>query len=375
MAQKQSVAEQQEIIANIREQIKIRSESGKPFGYEIWLKNPTLSDQLVETYSGSSLNYSGQEKGKIVDKFNSEMDAILHNRAIAILVVRVVGRKKNDVKFEKEVVLREEYANTDCTIPATQQSQPAQAQPVQAQPQIDVQSADRNMTVANILTLMGFGGLAGDGNANGLDQILNVRDGLKDMRFENLKREEKINKLTADLAATQQERDQLKRDIEKLERQLEKADERIEDLELDIDEKNEQIRKLHPELSLMGTSLTALLGAGIKNFAMSHAGTIGGLMGIDGDALRSMLTKDEETAAIGGNEAEDDDNSDGRAEECKQIREFIRTLDEKEWSDYYQLMRVFAANKETIGIVLAMAKGSSGDNGAPAQQPNDDELK
>jgi hypothetical protein len=375
MAQKQSVAEQQAIIKDIKEQVANRANT--KFGYEILQINPNINNgQWIQ--QARKMNYKVAD---IVKEFNNDLDTLLANRATAVIKIRLFGKKVEDTILETTIVIREEYA--DFILPSSQQqqqqhnepAQPAQAQPVQAQPQIDVQSADRNMTVANILTLMGFGGLAGDGNANGLDQILNVRDGLKDMRFENLKREEKINKLTADLAATQQERDQLKRDIEKLERQLEKADERIEDLELDIDEKNEQIRKLHPELSLMGTSLTALLGAGIKNFAMSHAGTIGGLMGIDGDALRSMLTKDEETAAIGGNEAEDDDNSDGRAEECKQIREFIRTLDEKEWSDYYQLMRVFAANKETIGIVLAMAKGSSGDNGAPAQQPNDDELK
>lgn len=372
MAQKQSVAEQQAIIKDIKEQVANRANTN--FGYEILQINPNINNsQWIP--QARKMNYKVAD---IVKEFNNDLDTLLANRATAVIKIRLFGKKVEDTILETTIVIREEYA--DFVLPSSQQqhnepAQPAQAQPVQAQPQIDVQSADRNMTVANILTLMGFGGLAGDGNANGLDQILNVRDGLKDMRFENLKREEKINKLTADLAATQQERDQLKRDIEKLERQLEKADERIEDLELDIDEKNEQIRKLHPELSLMGTSLTALLGAGIKNFAMSHAGTIGGLMGIDGDALRSMLTKDEETAAIGGNEAEDDDNSDGRAEECKQIREFIRTLDEKEWSDYYQLMRVFAANKETIGIVLAMAKGSSGDNGAPAQQPNDDELK
>ena len=375
MAQKQSVAEQQAIIKDIKEQVANRANTN--FGYEILQINPNINNSQW-IHQARKMNYKFAD---IVKEFNNDLDTLLANRATAVIKIRLFGKKVEDTILETTIVIREEYA--DFVLPSSQQqqqqhnepAQPAQAQPVQAQPQIDVQSADRNMTVANILTLMGFGGLAGDGNANGLDQILNVRDGLKDMRFENLKREEKINKLTADLAATQQERDQLKRDIEKLERQLEKADERIEDLELDIDEKNEQIRKLHPELSLMGTSLTALLGAGIKNFAMSHAGTIGGLMGIDGDALRSMLAKDEETAAIGGNEAEDDDNSDGRAEECKQIREFIRTLDEKEWSDYYQLMRVFAANKETIGIVLAMAKGSSGDNGAPAQQPNDDELK
>ncbi|MBR4620500.1 MAG: hypothetical protein IKO46_05920 [Salinivirgaceae bacterium] len=358
MAQKQSVAEQQAIIKDIKEQVANRANTN--FGYEILQINPNINNsQWIQ--QARKMNYKVAD---IVKEFNNDLDTLLANRATAVIKIRLFGKKVEDTILETTIVIREEYA--DFVLPSSQQqqqqhnepAQPAQAQPVQAQPQIDVQSADRNMTVANILTLMGFGGLAGDGNANGLDQILNVRDGLKDMRFENLKREEKINKLTADLAATQQERDQLKRDIEKLERQLEKADERIEDLELDIDEKNEQIRKLHPELSLMGTSLTALLGAGIKNFAMNHANTIGGLMGIDGDALRTMLANDEPAAIGGGEEA--DDNSDGRADECKQIREFIKTLNDKEWQDFYQLMRVFAANKETIAIVLAIAKGGSG---------------
>ncbi|MBO7477527.1 MAG: hypothetical protein J6U04_06290 [Salinivirgaceae bacterium] len=364
MAQKQSVAEQQERLADIRQQIESRK--GTVFSYEIYVKNPNVSDAMFKHAQALSTRTPD-----IVEKFNSELDALLANRSTAVITVVLYGRNKKEKIWENTVVIREEYANTDCTLPIQKEQvepqQPAQARPQQPLP--GAQSIDRNLTVGNILTLMGFGGLAGDGDqTNGLNQILQVRDGLKDMSFENQRKDEKITKLTADLAATQQERDQLKKDIEKLERQLEKADERIENLELDIDDKNEQIRKLHPELSLMGTSLTALLGAGIKNFAMNHANTIGGLMGIDGDALRSMLTKDEETAAIGDGEAETDDNSDGRAEECKMIREFIKTLDEKEWSDFYQLMRVFAANKETIGIVLAMAKGSS-DSGAP-EQPN-----
>ncbi len=363
MAQKQSVAEQQERLADIRQQIESRK--GTVFSYEIYVKNPNVSDAMFKHAQALSTRTPD-----IVEKFNSELDALLANRSTAVITVVLYGRNKKEKIWENTVVIREEYANTDCTLPIQKEQaepqQPAQARPQQPLP--DAQSIDRNLTVGNILTLMGLGGLAGDGNANGLDQILNVRDGLKDMHYENSKREEKMAKLTADLAVAQLERDNLKKEVEKLERQIEKADEQIENLELDIEEKNEQIRKLHPELSLMGTSLTALLGAGIKNFAMNHANTIGGLMGIDGDALRSMLTKDEETAAIGDGEAETDDNSDGRAEECKMIREFIKTLDEKEWSDFYQLMRVFAANKETIGIVLAMAKGSS-DSGAP-EQPN-----
>lgn len=361
IAQKQSVAEQQEILADIRQQIESRK--GTNFCYEIYVKNPNVSDTMFKNYQGSS-----QQHRDIVEKFNRELDSLLSNRSTAVITVVIYGKNKKEKVLESTVVLREEFANTDCTLPMQKEQAPATPQqPAQAQPQPNAQSVDRNLTVGNILTLMGFGGLAGDGDqTNGLNQILQVRDGLKDMSFENQRKDEKITKLTADLAATQQERDQLKKDIEKLERQLEKADERIENLELDIDDKNEQIRKLHPELSLMGTSLTALLGAGIKNFAMNHANTIGGLMGIDGDALRSMLSKDEETAAIGSGEAEPDDNSDGRAEEYKLIREFIKTLNDKEWDDFYQLMRVFAANKETIGIVLAMAKGS-GESSEPAQ--------
>ena len=367
MAQKQSVAEQQAIIKDIREQVQRRADTN--FGYEISQINPNINNGQWVLQS-RRIKYKTDD---IVKSFNDDLDALLANRATAVIKIRLFGRGKNETILETNIVIREEYA--DLALPMRNQQSEAQVvpaapqQPAQAHPQPlpDAQSIDRNLTVGNILTLMGLGGLAGDGNANGLDQILNVRDGLKDMHFENSKREEKMAKLTADLAVAQLERDNLKKEVEKLERQLEKADEQIENLELDIEEKNEQIRKLHPELSLMGTSLTALLGAGIKNFAMNHANTIGGLMGIDGDALRSMLTKDEETAAIGDSE-ENDDNSDGRAEECKMIREFIKTLDEKEWSDFYQLMRVFAANKETIGIVLAMAKGSS-DSGAP-EQPN-----
>jgi len=215
--------------------------------------------------------------------------------------------------------------------------------------------------------LMGFGGLAGaDDGTGGLNQILQVRDGLNEQRHANEKKDEKITQMAADLARAEMERDQLKQDKEKLQHQIEKRDERIEELEIELDEKDEQIRKLHPEFSLMGTSLTALLGAGIKNFAMAHANTIGGLMGVDGDSLRTMLANDEQ--ALPANEAEADDNSDGRAEQFKMIRDFVKSLTDKEFEDYWQLMRVFAANKDTIAIVLAMAKG-----GSEAQaQPNDD---
>ena len=76
-----------------------------------------------------------------------------------------------------------------------------------------------------------------------------------------------------------------------------------------------------------------------------------------------MLDKDEQ--ALPANEEEADDNSDGRAEQFKMIRDFIKTLNDKEFDDFWQLMRVFAANKDTIAIVLAMAKGGN------EPQPND----
>ena len=349
MAQKQSVAEQQAIIKDMREQVQSRAKTN--FGYEISHINPNINNgQWI--LQARKINYKVPD---IVKEFNNDLDPLLANRATAAIKVRLFGKKQDETIVEATINIWD-YTETLPIQQQQQQTETAQTAQPQQQRQFNIQSSDQNMTVANILTLMGFGGLAGDGNSDGVEQILNVRDGLKDMRFENMKREEKINKLTADLAVTQQERDNLKKDVERLERQLEKADEEIENLELDIEEKNEQIRKLHPELSLMGTSLTALLGAGIKNFAMNHANTIGGLMGIDGDALRTMLANDEPAAIGGGEEA--DDNSDGRADECKQIREFIKTLNDKEWQDFYQLMRVFAANKETIAIVLAMAKGS-----------------
>ena len=366
MAQKQSLSDINAKIEAIKQFVD--SLAGSVFGYEI-LAVDTNFNKEMSRYRAHYLNLRPEERTSICDRFKDEIDGLTAIPTTAIIHVIITGKKKNDIKLDEQITLLEAYNSFSIAKHDEQTQQQPQQQNITTQPQIPNAQADAFKQISNVLTLMGFGGLAGadDGTA-GLNQVLTVRDGLIEQRHANEKKDEKITQLTTNLALAEQERDRLKNEIEKYERRIERANEHIENLEIELEEKNEQIRKLHPEFSLMGTSLTALLGAGIKNFAMAHANTIGGLMGVDGDALRVMLSKDEQTLPTADESNNDDDNSDGRAEQYKMIREFIKTLSDKEFDDYWQLMRVFAANKETIAIVLAIAKGNS--NNAQEQSNN-----
>lgn len=365
MAQKQSLSDINAKIEAIKQFVD--SLAGSVFGYEI-LAVDTNFNKEMSRYRAHYLNMRPEERASICDKFKDEIDGLTAIPTTAIIHVIITGKKKGDVKLDEQITLLEAYNSFSVAKhdEQPQQTQQQSAPTTQPQPQIPNAQADTFKQISNVLTLMGFGGLAGadDGTA-GLNQVLTVRDGLIEQRHANEKKDEKITQLTANLALAEQERDRLKSEINKYEQRIERANERIENLEIELDEKNEEIRKLHPEFSLMGTSLTALLSAGIKNFAMAHANTIGGLMGVDGDTLRCVLSKDDQALPATEN-TNDDDNSDGRAEQYKMIREFIKTLTDKEFDDYWQLMRVFGANKETIAIVLAMAKGGNNTQ----EQPN-----
>ena len=343
----------------------------KVFGYTIAATDTSFGKPL-QRFSEHYNNYKDrpEERAMLTEKFKNDIDSLTHDSTIATIHVKIVGRGNDDVKFNEDISLKDPWENHPASFREgqQQQEQPVNAQP-QPQPQVPNAQFEAFKQVTNVLTLMGLGGLAGvDDGTGGLNQILQVRDGLNEKRHADEKREEKIAQLTADLAVRTQERDQLKAEIDKYEKRIERANERIEDLEIELEDKNEEIRKLHPEASLFGTSLTALLTKGIEGFATRHAAGIGGLFGIDGEALKTALAQPDSQELPA--ETDDEDSNDPRAEQYKMIREFLKTLSDSEFDDFWQLMRVFNANKETIGIVLTMAKG--GGNTATAE-PADDE--
>ncbi|MBO4601570.1 MAG: hypothetical protein J5651_00225 [Salinivirgaceae bacterium] len=344
---------------------------GKVFGYTIWAVDTSFNKEL-QRFSEHYNNYKDrpEERAKLTEKFKNDLLSLTKDSTTANIHVKVVGRGNDEVKLDEEICLKEPYENHPVSRREEQhqQEQPATAQP---QPQMPNAQFEAFKQVTNVLTLMGFGGLAGtDDGTGGLNQILTIRDGLNEKRHDDEKKNEKIAQLTADLAVRTQERDQLKAEIEKYEKRIEKANERIEDLEYELEGSREETRKLHPEASLFGTSLTAILTKGIEGFAMRHAAGIGGLFGIDGEALKGALSQPDDSQTLPIEADNDEDSNDPRADQYKMIRDFLKTLSDSEFDDFWQLMRVFNANKETIGIVLTMAKG--GGKTAPAE-PSDDE--
>lgn len=334
--------ELQKAVSNIKQLVE--QQRGHVLKYEIWYKNPLVSQAEMQGGTGSS----NQAKGiDIVEQFNRDFDAILNMEGV--VYIRIILKSKGKVIAEPEIVFKPEYAPTR-TVAA-----PA---PIPAAENPKIVDLDPNKPLKNsalginaALELMGFGGLAGtDDGTGGLSAVLDIRDKIRDDQREKKEMQDKIEALIA-------EKTNLQRDLEEAKRQIEEQKKKEEEAAGQLDGVNDELESLKEQLEEAQTetakskSIGGLVGAALLSMAKAKAPQLSKKLPMLSGVFEALAADDEPTQQQTEPAADEP-----RASQFKEFMAYARTLDDADFGKLWKVICTCASNKAAIDAMLSAAK-------------------
>ncbi len=321
-------------IDNIKSTYRCRAPRGAKYRIDVlWTYDVAAGDKLF--VSGESAKDGDTEALEAsIDDFNAKLDELSRNDAVGRLTVKITDLNRRNPECYT-VVLREAYASYPVRVQTEMGKRPTAAEEQQV---MMVRPQERHASpfggLGSILGLLAgdMGGLGdvNDGEASkelqGLHALLNFRDQRKDEQYARAKLTERNESLEQQLREAQEREAQLKaamkaqeekftRELDAARQELRKMEEAMEDLKSDNEEMTERLHKANPDNSIFGVSMSQLGGriahAALENFARSHAGLVGSLMGVGKDQFLGML--DER------NYQQEDENGDTDDENAPEV--------------------------------------------------------
>ena len=326
-------------IDTIKNTFSCRAPQGVRYRIDVlWTYDAQQGDKLY-AQGETSKEYDCADE---IDKFNDLLDELSRNDNVGRLTVNITNRAGRN-KETYTVLLREAYAQFPSygLIEKSPSKRAQEADEVAANVQTIQQPGQQAPNtfggLGSILGLlggdvdMGLGDVSDGGQQKeikGLRALLDFRDQRKEEAFERTRLNEKNATLEAKLREAEDRANKLQTEIEQRDRkikedmeanakQLEELKRKIEGLQSDNEDKDEQIRKLNPDNSIFGVSLSQLGGAiatkAIDGFVRSHAGMVGSLFGVGRDQFLGMLDEtnyQRQAPNATAYEDEDDDTAD-----------------------------------------------------------------
>lgn len=329
----------------------INAQRGHQFTYEIWYKNPMISDSLLSGGTGSS----NVEKDQIFDKFSQDLENVLNSDAVQ---VQVIVKRKGKVIADPVINIRPEYAGTRFVV---SQQQPQQGG---AMPQMQVDATSKlgksELNVNGVLALLGFDGLNGadDSITGGMVNLLAVRD-----QFQDTKR--RLSDLQNELDKVKEEKTRLECEKQDLQQQLDKANKENEEQKTALngfdDEKQDLIEQLQEAQAekekakgiggLLGAAALAIIkskGSAISAKVPLLAGVVDVLNGADeGDAQPKEVAPQQD---------------EPRANEYTQLLAYLRGLGDEDFAQVWQVIIACAKDKTNIATMLDSLTGGEINN-------------
>lgn len=345
MQKELSITEINNSVSSIIEQV--RQSDNKGLRFEIYTLNPTLSSE-EQRYA------IGDNKGEIscTKQIQSILETLLNNKNV--VNIRVVLKTMNGkVISESNLPLKSAYGENSQVFIPTRQKEIKEEQP-------KINGESNNMTLYNILTLMGFdtSGLNGiDDPINGLGAIMNIREKQIEKRYEERDRQNRYEQLVVEKAKIEEKYDELQKQYNSLVKENEKLYDKIDVLEEDI----ESLEKLKPENSIAGVSIVGALTNVAENMLRKHAGTIGNLLGTDKETMLGMLDNDnnQQPMVVENNTMQNVEvvALSERQEKIDFINNVLLQLDDKHYNLFVKLFEAFAENNDAIAQCYRWAFG------------------
>ena len=343
MAQRElNFGELQKAIDNIKQLVE--QQRGHAFKYEIWYKNPFVSQTEMCGGAGSS----NQAKGiDIVEQFNRDFDAILGMDGV--VYIRIIMKNKGRVIAEPEIVFKPEYAPARTT-PAPQAA-PAAENPkiVDLDPNKPLKNSALGINAA--LELMGFGGLAGtDDGTGGLSAVLDIRDKIRDDQREKKEMQDKIEALIAEKTNLQRDLDEAKRQIEEQKKKEEAATGQLDGVNDELESLREQLEEAQAETA-KSKSIGGLVGAALLSMAKAKAPQLSAKIPMLSGVFDALAADDEPGEPQQVKAAE----NEPRADKYNDFMAYARTLDDADFGKLWKVIYACARNKTAIDAMLSAA--------------------
>lgn len=245
------------------------------------------------------------------------------------------------------------------------------AKEVQYVNEFGMQNAKANGTDAQQNILSGFLGallgvpMQGLGATEVVQTIATAGIGMQQQRFDmekdKIRMEHKfeLQDVQRTLKEKEAENAKLNAQVVQLTEQNKKHEKEITRLNKELDEYDEELQKrknLDPRNSVAGISLAGALSLAGEMLIKKHAAGLGGLMGIDGEAIKRAMEVSEDADAAEvtptSNSAVDIEPQDERTEVINAAKNMLRQLSTDEFNRVIQILTAFESDKSKIDTVF-----------------------
>lgn len=325
---------------------------GHSFKYEIWVKNPMISPDLMQVGSGSN----NTAKGDVVDQFLNDFDNVV--KMDNVVQIKVIMKSKGKIIAQPEIIFKPEYAQAVPTFPAQQaKSEPAKALGNIEPTNSPSQSTMQKMAVVNMIGCEELTqGVVFDEADGGMSGMLVVRDRLHDM----IRRDKELVKENEQLHT---ENDGLKQQIEDAAKEKEEHATALNGIEDEMESLKEELAEAK-EKAEKSSTIGGLIGTALLSIAKQKAPQLSAKLPMLGGVFEALAADDapqQQQVAAAENEP--------RADQYNEFIKYARTLDDNDFGKLWKVICKCAANKavcdEILGNKAAAVNGDDADEVEP----------
>lgn len=326
---------------------------GHSFKYEIWVKNPMISPDLMQVGTGSN----NTAKGDVVDQFLNDFDNVV--KMDNVVQIKVIMKSKGKIIAQPEIIFKPEYAQAAPTFPAQQtKSEPAKALGnIEPTDNGKTQSTLQKMAIVNMIAVDGLAdGVVFDDADGGMSGMLVVRDRIHDM----VRCDKELKKENEQLRT---ENGELKQQIEDAAKEKEENATALNGFEDEMESLKEELAEAK-EKAEKSSTLGGLLGTALLSIAKQKAPQLSAKLPMLGGVFEALAADDapqQQQVAAAANEP--------RADQYNEFIKYARTLDDKDFGKLWKVICKCAANKavcdEILGNKATAVNGDEADDVEP----------
>lgn len=333
---------------------------GHTFKYEIWVKNPMLSPDLMQVGSGSN----NTTKGDVVDQFLADFDNVV--AMDNVVYIKVIMKSKGKIIAQPEIIFKPEYANVPAAFPSQQvKSEPAKAlgntEPINngQTPNTLQKMAIVNMLGCEELTQ----GVVFDEQDGGMSGMLVVRDRIHDMIRRKNELEKENTELQGKNTELKQQLDEAAKEKEEHATALNGFEDEMDSLKEELAEAKEKAEKSATLGGLLGNALMSLLPPVSRKLQAS--GKLPMLSGVF-EALAADDEPQQQQQVTAANEP--------RADQYNEFMKYARTLNDEDFAKLWKVICKCAANKAVCDEILG-TQPATAVNGDEAEEVEPEDVE
>ena len=326
------------------------------FKYEIWIKNPMVSPDLMQVGSGSN----NTTKGDVIDQFLNDFDNVV--KMDNVVYIKVIMKSKGKIIAQPEIIFKPEYAQAAPTFP----SQQAKSEPAKALGNIEPTDDNKTTLVRQRMAMANFiageeltQGVVFDEADGGISGAMIVHDRIREMLREN----KDIKKENAELKAENAEQ---KQQIEENAKEKEEHATALNGFEDEMDSLKEELADTKAELEkaksiggMAGNAFLSILPSISRKLQASNK--IPMLSGVF-EALGAEEEPQQQQVAAA---------NEPRADQYNEFMKYARTLNDEDFGKLWKVICKCATNKAVCDEILGTQPASAVNGDAEETETED----